>query len=266
MGLKRPPFPSVPDFRELFQSRGHQELRARVQIALTDRIPGLFLGKSGVGKSTSIRSALVELDKRTYRLIEISDPRLNRRSLYRSVATGLGLDPSHFFGDLTEQVRAALAQTTEGDSAGRHPVAFVDNVEMLSDDALDSLRLMTNPSLGQNLPGLTLILVGDMSMSRRLKKPRFESFVQRLRMTYCMPAIDDDEGRRYVAHRVRVAGGNPDIFDPAAVESVLREANGRLRMIDDLASQALYAAFISKATVVTKEHVQSVIGERALGV
>ena len=83
-------------------------------------------------------------------------------------------------------------------------------------------------------------------------------------MTYRMPAVHEDEGRRYVAHRLRVAGGNPHVFEPSAVEAVLAEAGGSLRTIDDLCSQALYAAFIAKATAVTKAHVETVVGERVL--
>ncbi len=255
--FKRKPFTSVPDHRELFQTRGHQE-----------RTPGLVLGESGVGKTTSVRSVLTELDKRAYHLIEIPDPRLKLRSFYRSLAIGLGLEPAYFFGELAEQVRVALATTADkaekGEKAARHPVLYVDEAQMLTDEMLDSLRLLTNPLLGQTRPGITLLLVGSPDLRRRLKKPCFEAFVQRLRMTYRMPAVDEEEGRRYVAHRVRVAGGNPDVFEPAAVEAVLAEAGGSLRRVDDLCSQALYAAFIAKATAITKGHVETVVGERVL--
>lgn len=273
--FKRKPFTPLPDHRELFQTRGHQELRARLQLSIEDRDPSLVVGDSGVGKSTSLRSVLATLEKRNYHLIELGDPRLKLRSFYRTLAIGLGLTPAYFFGELAEQVRVALAQLAEkaeraekGDKSDRtgHPILVVDEAHMLTEEMLDSLRLLTNPLLGQSKPGITLLLVGDMSLSRRLKKPYFESFVQRLRMTYRMPAVEEDEARRYVAHRVRVAGGNPDVFDPAAVDAVVAEANGRLRTIDDLCCQALYAAFISKAAVVTKEHVQTVIAERSLGV
>jgi type II secretory pathway predicted ATPase ExeA len=127
---------------------------------------------------------------------------------------------------------------------------------------IDSLRLLTNPLLGQKKPGVTLVLVGDMTLRRRLSRPYFEAFVQRLRMTYRMPGLDEEEGRRYVAHRVRVAGGNPDIFDPAAVDELLAMADGRLRAIDDLCSQTLYVAFIARAKVAGKEHVEVVKGDR----
>jgi type II secretory pathway predicted ATPase ExeA len=50
-GFKRKPFVPVPDARELFQTRGHQEARSRLKIALHDRVPSLLLGESGVGKS-----------------------------------------------------------------------------------------------------------------------------------------------------------------------------------------------------------------------
>lgn len=268
-GFKRKPFTAVPDHRELFQTRGHQELRARLQIAVNDCVPSLTIGDSGVGKSTTTRSVLSELDKRAYRVIEIADPRLKLRSFYRTLAIGLELEPAYFFGELAEQVRVALASTAEkvekGEKAARHPVLFVDEAQMLTDEMLDSLRLLTNPRLGQTRPGITLLLVGAMSLSRRLNKPCFEAFVQRLRMTYRMPAVDEDEGRRYLAHRVRIAGGNPDVFEPAAVEAVLAEAGGSLRKIDDLCSRGLYAAFIGKASAVTKDHILSVVGESVLG-
>jgi len=271
--FKRKPFVPLPDHRELFQTRGHQELRARLQLAIEDRDPSLVVGESGVGKSTSLRSVLATLDKRAFQLIELDEPRLKLRSFYSTLATGLGLSPAFFFGALAEQVRTALARLAdkadkadknEGAESG-HPILVVDNAELLTEEMLDSMRLITSPRLGQSKPGLTLLLVGDLSLSRRLKKPYFDSFVQRLRMTYRMPAPDEEESRRYVAHRVRSAGGNPDVFDPAAVEAVVSEAGGRLRTIDALCCQALYAAFIAKASVVTKEHVQAVISERALG-
>lgn len=266
--FKRKPFTSVPDHRELFQTRGHQELHARLQIALADRLPALVVGPSGAGKSTTTRATLEGLDKRAYQVIENPDPRLKLRSFYRSLAIGLGLEPAYFFGELAEQVRGALATTAEkaekGDKGARHPVLYVDEAQMLTDEMLDSLRLLTNPLLGQSRPGLTLLLVGGTELTRRLNKPCFEAFVQRLRMTYRMPAVDEEEGRRYVVHRVRIAGGNPDVFEPAAVEAILAEAGGSLRRVDDLCSQALYAAFISKATAVTKAHVETIVSERVL--
>jgi type II secretory pathway predicted ATPase ExeA len=265
-GFKRKPFTPLPDHRELFQTRGHQELLSRLQIAIADQLASLVVGQSGAGKSTTTRAALAALDKRAYQVIENPDPRLKLRSFYRCLALGLGLEPAYFFGELAEQVRGALAASAEkaqkGDKGARHPVLYVDEAQMLTDEMLDSFRLLTNPLLGQSRPGITLLLVGGTDLTRRLKKPCFEALVQRLHMTYRMPAVDEEEGRRYVAHRVRIAGGNPDVFEPAAVEAVLAEAGGSLRRIDDLCSLALYSAFIAKATAITKSHVETVVGER----
>ena len=261
-GFKRKPFDPTPDPRELFQAEGHREVLARLQIALAERVPTLVVGDSGVGKTTSVRSALASVNQRAHRIVEIPEPRLKLRGFYRTLALGLGLEPRFFFGDLSEQVRGALAQTAKKN--GRHPIVLVDDAQMLDTQTLETLRLLTNPLLKQTKPGLTLLLVGDMTLGRRLTQASNESFLQRLRMTYRMPPVSDEEGRRYVAHRIRTAGGNPDVFQPDAVEEILADANGRLRKIDELAVQALYGAFIAKADVVTKDHVEVARSERAL--
>ncbi len=261
-GFKRKPFDPTPDSRELFQAEGHQEVRARLQIALAERVPTLIVGDSGVGKTTSVRSALTEVNQRAHRIIEIPEPRLKLRGFYRTLALGLGLEPRFFFGDLSDQVRGALAQAANKN--GRHPILLVDDAQALDPQTLETLRLLTNPLLNQKKPGLTILLVGDMTLGRRLKQPKNEFFLQRLRMTYRMPPVSDEEGRRYVAHRLRTAGGNPDLFHPDAVEELLAEANGRLRKIDELAVQALYGAFIAKGDTVTKAHVEAARTERSL--
>ena len=79
-----------------------------------------------------------------------------------------------------------------------------------------------------------------------------------------MPPVDEDEARRYIAHRLRTACGDPDVLEPDAVECVVGEAAGRLRSIDHLCTQALYAAFIASAKAVTKLHVDMVISERVI--
>ncbi len=79
-----------------------------------------------------------------------------------------------------------------------------------------------------------------------------------------MQPVDVEEGRRYLAHRVRTAGGNPDVIEPDAVELVLEEAQGRLRAIDDVCTQALYAGFIARDQVITKTHIENVIAERRI--
>jgi len=257
--LKRKPFQPVPDTRELFQTRAHKEARARLQIAFDERLPAMLVGEAGVGKTTALRAALAELNAKTCRVIEITDPRLKLRSFYRTLAHGLGLEPRHFFGDLSEQVREACSASLE---QGRFPVLVVDEAHMLPAETLDSLRLLTNPALQQKTASVGLLLIGDLALRRNLARSYFESFVQRLRVTYSMPPVDPDEARRYIAHRLRTAGGNPDIFDPAAVDAIVAEADGRLRRLDDLSTHALYAAFIRKAKVVGKDHVQEVLEER----
>jgi len=222
----------------------------------------LLVGESGLGKSTSLRAAVAKLDRRKHQLIEVPDPRVKLRGFYRTLAIGLGLRPRFFFGDLSEQVREALAKAA--DKGSRHPVVVIDEAQMLTGDTLDTLRLLTNPLLNQKKPGLTLLLVGDTSLVRRLSRPAHESFLQRLRMTYRMPRVEDEEGRRYLAHRLRTAGADPDLFEPDAVEEVLTYASGCLRKIDELAVDSLYSAYIAKAKAVTKAHVEAARSEQAL--
>jgi type II secretory pathway predicted ATPase ExeA len=75
--------------------------------------------------------------------------------------------------------------------------------------------------------------------------------------------IARDEIGGYIEHRLRLAGCDVPLFEPATIEAIHQASNGLPRKVNLLAHHALFAAAIAKARSVTTEHVQVALQEVA---
>ena len=72
-----------------------------------------------------------------------------------------------------------------------------------------------------------------------------------------------DDTAPYLQHRLRLAGTELPLFEPATVEAIFQAASGLPRKINSLAHHALIAAAIARARSVTTEHLQAALQEIA---
>ena len=72
-----------------------------------------------------------------------------------------------------------------------------------------------------------------------------------------------EETAQYLTHRLRRAGTELPLFEPAAVESIFQASGGLPRRVNGLAHHTLLAAAGAKAKVATADHVQAAIAEVA---
>ncbi len=63
------------------------------------------------------------------------------------------------------------------------------------------------------------------------------------------------EPRQYIAHRLRVAGAQHDLFDDQALEAIYEVGQGNMRATDRVALKAMQLACRQAAPVVDAEHV-----------
>jgi general secretion pathway protein A len=91
----------------------------------------------------------------------------------------------------------------------------------------------------------------------------YEALSQRIVVRYHFAGLTRDELTSYLAHRLRLAGTELPLFEPAAIEAIFQATGGLPRKVNLLAHHALMAAALPRAKAVTAEHVQAALPEVA---
>jgi type II secretory pathway predicted ATPase ExeA len=110
---------------------------------------------------------------------------------------------------------------------------------------------------------LCLLLLGQTEIRRRLQMAVHEALNQRIVVRYHMPPLSRDEVPAYLTHRLRRAGTELSLFEPAAHEALFQATNGLPRKLNSLAHHALLAAALARARSVSADHVQAALPEVA---
>ncbi|PLX73817.1 MAG: ATPase [Desulfuromonas sp.] len=238
--LEQRPFSKTPDPRFLFLSRGHREALARLQYAVEERDLVLLTGGIGCGKTTLSRALMDNLGH-GFRVICLINPRLTPLEFLRVLALRLDVvEPARFKTDLLEQLGARLFQLYE---EGVCPVVVIDEAQLVPHkETFDEIRLLTNYQLDDcNL--LSLVLVGQPELRRRLKHRAYEPLRQRIGMQYDLKPLDLDETGEYLDFRMETAGGRRGVFRTSAVERIFQYSGGIPRKINHAASLSLLESF-----------------------
>ncbi|MCW5828989.1 MAG: AAA family ATPase [Deltaproteobacteria bacterium] len=253
------PFSKTPDPGFLYESPGHAEALARLELAVEDRELALLLGDVGSGKTTLTR-ALIDRLGETVTPVLLTNPKLTPVQLLRIFGERLGLSPlPKNRMELQERLSDRLYQLHE---QGKPVVLVIDEAQLIPGKAtFDEIRLITNFQLDDtNL--LTVILAGQPELAGRLARPAYEALAQRIGLTCRLGPLDRAETARYVAHRLQVAGAAKNPFTEEALNALHRFSAGVPRLLNSIAHGALIDAFSRDDTAVGPQHVESAARER----
>jgi type II secretory pathway predicted ATPase ExeA len=172
----------------------------------------------------------------------------------------MGLSVERSRAALFRQIRAEVTRMVT--EARCRPVLVVDEAHHLRPDVLEDLRLLTNYNMDAE-NRLCLLLLGQTELRRRLSMTVHEALAQRIVVRYHLPALARDEVPAYLAHRLRLAGTELAVFEPAAHEALFQATGGLPRKVNLLAHHALLAAALGRARTVSADHVQAALPEVA---
>lgn len=257
-GLDERPFSKTPDPRFLYLSRGHREALARMQYAVEERDLVLLTGEIGCGKTTLSRALMDALDDR-FRVICLINPRLTPLEFLRGLALRLDIEePARYKTDLLDQLGGRLYRFYE---EGVCPVVVIDEAQLVPHkETFDEIRLLTNYQLDDcNL--ISLVLMGQPELRRRLKHRAYEPLRQRIGMQYDLQPLDLEETAEYLDFRIVTAGGEAGLFQDVAVERIYGYSSGIPRKINHAASLALLECFGQGKPLVSTSVIDAVMLE-----
>lgn len=257
-GLTRMPFGKDLAPSMLHTHRTHAEAAARIAWCVEERAIGVVTGEVGAGKTVAVRAALAGLDASRHTIIYIGNPAVGARGIYAAIVTALGGVPRFHKAALIPQATDALA--AEEAERGKKVVLVLDEAHLLAADQLEELRLLTSVEMDSRSPG-AVVLIGQPTLRRRIKLGAFAALDQRIALRYSMTGMDPAETGSYIAHHAKLAGRADTLFSDDAVNLIHQVSRGLPRAVNNLAVQALVAAFADNKAIVDEASARAAVTE-----
>jgi type II secretory pathway predicted ATPase ExeA len=257
-GFTRTPFGRSLAPQMLHRHATHAEAVARIGWCISERGLGVVTGEVGAGKTVAVRAALATLDSARHTVIYLGNPAVGGRGLYGCIVSALGGLPRFHKATLIPQTMDLLA--AEEHERGRTTILVLDEAHLLDADQLEELRLLTNSEMDSHSP-FACLLVGQPTLRRRIKLGTFAALDQRITLRYAMNGMTDTETADYVTHHLKLAGRSDTLFSDDALALIHQVSRGLPRAVNNLAIQALVAAYASNKAIVDESSARAAVAE-----
>jgi len=251
-GITRTPFTSaaVP----LYLDPARQEACEQAESFLQRRGFACVRGGPGCGKTRFLQHVCGLLDERAVQTVYIPFAMFKDGDLLRAVCRQFNLDPPFRKSALIRTVQEHAVSLGEA----VNPVLVIDEVQLMDQATLETLRILGNHRFeAGNL--FTVFLCGGDEFMQRLQLRVNEPLRQRISACWRLEPFDREHTARYIAHHLRHAGAEHEIFQEQALNRIFDEARGVPRVINTLALAAMEAAAAAGAAKVTTDHLDKAI-------
>jgi type II secretory pathway predicted ATPase ExeA len=252
---------SRPDFatRKMpFLSATHREALRALERGFQEEPSGLMLlvGEIGTGKTTLVRK-LLEDRKPKVRTAWITTPTISLEQMFQLIAQEIGLHP---IGRGKTAVLQALKAFLMDPEIRDRVVLIFDEAQNLSDEILEELRLLSNFKT-ENARALQIMLVGQLELAERLKKPKLRALNQRIGARAMLRPLGGAEIYDYLEHHLEEQHIGPSVFSRGAREWVAKASGGLPRRINLICQNALRLAASEESDTVESRHVRTATAE-----
>lgn len=261
--LREKPFSATPDPRFLFESRQHGRALTLAQYGLLNQAGFVVVtGEAGCGKTTLVRR-LVGAMGEGFGVGVVSNTQCDSfEELLRWILFAFDLDfrakeKVEMFRTLSEFLDAEYRE-------GRNTVLIVDEAQQLTQGGLEQLRMVSNINVdGEQL--LQVLLVGQPGLWRQLRDPGMAQLAQRIGVDFHLEPLESEEIPAYVRHRLDVAGGESELFEPETFPVIAEATGGVPRLINMLCDAALVYGYSDGTRRISEGLLREVLRDRAGG-
>jgi type II secretory pathway predicted ATPase ExeA len=256
-GFKEPPFRITPDPAFYYETAVGRDLVASVTKQVgTGNSFVTITGEPGTGKTTLLRQ-LICSSPETVECSLLVNSYSSVTELLRSVLKNLiGSDSSSDRQSLLEQLHRYVREKF---MKGSTVALLFDEAQGLSDEGLETLRLMFDQQRNRNNATLSIVLAGQLELDSRLNKLNLRHIKECITLQGRLLPLEDRDVCPYVTSRLEHAGyrGN-ELFEPAAVERLIDQSSGIPRLINIICDNALLAAYRASEHRVTAAMIDAV--------
>src|SRR3954470_13503486 len=234
-GLREEPFGLSPDSRFLYLNSEQQEVLTDLQECIESQRGFIALtSPPGLGKTTLLFQFLENI-RRSAVAAFVFQTTFEPQDILRLLWKELGLDSQR--SDLVQmhqQFEDGLARVA---SMGKQFILVVDEAQNLSPAALETIRLLANfETYRQKM--VQIVFAGHPELEALLSRHGLEHIKQRIAAHCRLKPLSHEDTKRYVEHRLGVAGHEgPALFTPDAIERLAELSKGIPRTINIYAYQ-----------------------------
>ena len=243
------PFENVPDPLFFYNQGDHARIRKQISGSLQSG-RGLIVVTGPIGSGKTTLSQMIKADfPENIKLIWMAEPPANSIDLYLFLAQELGLQPSS--PEKTFVMRDIRNALLKINAEGKKCLIIIDESHLMSDDVINGIRLLNNLEEG-SIKLIQLLLLGQEELLEMINRPAMEPFKQRIAALETLGRMNVDATRKYILHRIKVAGGTPDLISDTGWEalSIAFQAGGTPRTINSLCDRSFSVAFEREKPIV----------------
>ena len=242
-GLPQDPFSNEPDLRFFFESASHRDAQLRVERGLRQH-KGLTLltGEGGMGKTLLARRILDSLEEEVFEatlLVMLAGAADATGTLQRFVRQLGTEDPSADRARLLGQIYEQLAIIRED---GRHAVLMIDDAQVMTPEVFAELGGLLNLEY-EDRRMVSMLLIGSPELDALVQ--RDASMAPRIDVRVQLHPLSVENAAAYVAQRLAFVGASTDLVPPPVLDVLYKFSRGRPRLINTLADNALFEAYLA---------------------
>ena len=255
-GFLESPFGIAPNPRFFYSNPVYLEAYANLCYGIEGKKGFIALtGEVGTGKTLLLRKLMRNFAK-TIDFVFIFNTNLTFNELLRAILHDLGL-PTQGKDKLAmfEELNTYLIEQVK---KGHIVCLLIDEVQNLSDESLEGLRLLSNFET-DNEKLLQIVMMGQPEFKTKLNQPNLRQLKQRIALQFDIAPLMNEEVGAYINFRLQSAGyERQDLFHPEAIRKIAAYSKGIPRLINVICDNALVTAFAGSQKTVSAALIREV--------
>jgi type II secretory pathway predicted ATPase ExeA len=261
--LNEKPFGLTPDPHFYYESITHREAVDHLKFFLSQKEGfASIYGDVGTGKTVLSRIFIDSLDKSEYNTALILNPIMDEKEFLHEILRELNI--SHNSSSKKEMFDRFQSYLLEEFKNGKETIIIIDESQLLSDEMLEFIRILSNLETEKEKI-LHTILLGQQELIEKLKEPRMRYLSQRITVIYRLKPLSLREVNLYITHRLLKAGSKGFLqFKDDAIKLIYSASDGYPRLINVICDRCLLLLYSKSERTVDESIVNTVLKEESI--
>jgi len=241
--LRDQPFALTPDTDFYCELPSHQDTLNTLLFSLRNGDGFIkVIGEVGVGKTLLCRKLLGMLNSQEYVTAYIPNPALTPMGIKKAIAAELDVT---FDADIDEHALLNLCyeKLLAYSEQGKKVILIIDEGQALSDESLETIRLLTNLET-EKMKLLQVVIFAQPELDQRLKQPHLRQLLNRIIFNCYIKPMHEQDIENYVIRRLVSAGhATGKLFNAKAIKKLYQYSAGIPRTLNILCQKTMLLAY-----------------------